>query len=144
MNEWSSTTIPKPELPPHRPRSSTIGVVVGFILCGIGFLAFPKYAPMLDLATGVFYGIGFIALLFGILTLCIGVFRRTDSRPPRQSSRSGTIGAAVFVMLFGIIFLAFPKYAPMSDLGTGVFYGIGLIVLLLGILTLCVGVFRIR
>jgi peptidoglycan/LPS O-acetylase OafA/YrhL len=142
MNEWSGAIAPKPEPPQPRPRSSTTGAAVGFILCGICFLAFPKYAPMLDLGAGVFYGMGLIIVSSGIGILAFAVFERWKPGPPQQSSRSSTIGSTVSYILFSLCFLAFPEYVPMLALATGVFYGMGFTLLLFGVVVQGIGIVR--
>ena len=75
---------PEQKLSPQKPRSNNVGISVGFFLCAVCLLAFPRYANIDDLSTGVFYGIGFILLFIVVVSLWSGLrgskSGATDSR----------------------------------------------------------------
>lgn len=56
-------------------QSSTMGIGLGMILCGLVLLGFPKFADMALWLSWIFYAIGLLILLFGILGACIEKFK---------------------------------------------------------------------
>lgn len=141
MDEWSESIAPKREPPRPASRLHPMGAGIVGLFVGICSLTFPTYAGLNELATGVFYGLGFWWLLVGVLVL---LSARSTPRPPRQLSRAGTLGSTVFFLLVGLGLLTLPKYASVSPLIAGVLYGTGFFMLVLGMLALMSGIFRSR
>lgn len=68
-------TVP-PDEPVQQPaQHNGYGVSVGMLFWSLAFLLFPKYATFPLWIADVFYVIGFVALLIGILGLSIEVFK---------------------------------------------------------------------
>ncbi len=107
-----------------------------------------------DLSTKI-YGAGLIVLLIGIIRIYIALLRRSRDRRLLEAAEAGSgsgaqgrqrrsngIGAGIFFLLFGVYLLAFPHGTSMGALSRGIFYGIGLIVLLIAIIALSSEVYR--
>lgn len=64
---------------------------------------------------------------------------QSEPRPqtPRPKPKAANREAALGFFLCAICLLAFPTYAHTDDLGTGIFYGMGLLILLLLVAALC-------
>lgn len=139
---------PGSETSRRKRRLYSIVVSILCILVGLCLLAFPGVTNMGDLSTQI-YGLGLFALLIGILGLSTALSRRShdrrlleaaaadsDARAQEQQRRSNVIRAGIFFLLFGVCLLAFPQGTNMVALSRGIFYGIGLILLLIAIITL--------
>lgn len=55
-------------------QPNALGLAVGILCCGICFLAFPKVVEMVIWLAWIFYGVGFVILLLGILGTCNELF----------------------------------------------------------------------
>lgn len=67
MNEQFHVVEPNLEKTQQEAESGDLGVGIGLLLYGIAMLVFPKYADVSEVATDIFYGLGFLALLIGFL-----------------------------------------------------------------------------
>ncbi len=65
-----------------------------------------------------------------------------DQLPPqreeRSSSKDGDLGVAIAILIWGLLFLALPKWVDMSWYWPAIFYAWGFVLLLVSILGLCV------
>lgn len=52
-----------------------MGIGLGMILCGLVLLGFPKFTDMVLWASWIFYVVGLLVLLLGILGACIEKFK---------------------------------------------------------------------
>src|SRR5437879_5626521 len=59
--------------------------------------------------------------------------QQTSQQKPKPSNVGNFIG----FFLCAVCFLVFPTYAHTDDLGTGIFYGMGMMLILLLVLVLC-------
>lgn len=53
-----------------------LGIGIGFTICGLVLLLFPKFASLSGFVAGVFYVVGLIVLLIGLLGTSIEAFKR--------------------------------------------------------------------
>ena len=144
----SMPSVPQGQPLQHKPNPVYAWVFVGFFLCAVCLLGFPKYANTDPLGTGIFDGMGLTVLLLAISGLCNGVARRVGrNRPPkateagtglgvtRRKRRSNSVGVGLFFALFGVCLLVFPGATTQIN-------GAGLLMLLIGLISLSTVVFR--
>jgi hypothetical protein len=142
-----------------KPKPVNLGALIGFFLCAVCLLAFPKYANLDNLGTGIFYGMGLMVLFMWIIWLSSEVARQVSARQvrrnkpskateagpgsgtPRRKRRLYSIVVSILCILVGLCLLAFPGETNMGDLSTQI-YGVGLIVLLVGIIGLSTALSR--
>lgn len=55
-------------------KSNGAGIGIGLIICGVVLLGFPSFAELSGWPVAVFYGVGLVALLVGILGACHEIF----------------------------------------------------------------------
>ncbi len=55
---------------------SNFGVAMGLLFCGLVLIGFPKVAPVPLAVAWIFYIIGLIVLLIGILGACIEIGKK--------------------------------------------------------------------
>jgi hypothetical protein len=141
-------------VPQRKRRSNGIGVGLFFFLFGAALLAFPGETDTGDLSLKI-YGAGLILMLIGIIGIGIGLSRRSRENrllaaaearsgsgvQGEQRNTDGFVGY-IFIFLLGIYLLAFPQGTSIPALSKGIFYGVGLIMLLLAILGLCNAISR--
>lgn len=65
MNQKQNNTTP----------TNPLGVLVGLILCGLVSLAFPKFTHAPDVVSWVFYLVGYVLLLLGVMMACMEAFK---------------------------------------------------------------------
>lgn len=139
----------------RKHRSNGIGVGLFFLLFGGFLLAFPEAANMGDLSAKMEVA-GLLLFLIGLVGISTTVSRhsrenrrveaaetRTGSGVQGQQRRSNGIGVSLFFLLLGGYLLAFPQGTSMDAFSRGIFYGMGLIVLLIAIMALSSGVARL-
>lgn len=69
---WYEQMIPQQEKKPDYG----LGVSIGFLICAMVLLGFPKFTGMVGVAAWIFYGLGLVILLFGILGTCSQVVKK--------------------------------------------------------------------
>lgn len=55
-------------------RNNSAGVGIGLLVCGLILLAFPGFAGLSGLVMWIFYGVGLLVLLVGVLGTCMDMF----------------------------------------------------------------------
>lgn len=133
----------KPARPRKRRGLYVSRFLFGLLLFGIYFLEFPT-------VTGFLWGVGLIALFIVMIVVYRVISRRAKSSKPLEAADIGSksptsqrklgsngLEVSIVYLLIGLFFLAIPKIGPMSDFIDGIFYGMGLIVVLMAILGLC-------
>lgn len=53
-----------------REKANGFGMSIGFVLCGIALLCFPKWVALPEVGNIIFYSVGLSSLLVGILGVC--------------------------------------------------------------------------
>ncbi|HEY0756516.1 MAG TPA: hypothetical protein VGD98_21365 [Ktedonobacteraceae bacterium] len=136
---------------PARQRSGLNGVLAGvcLLLLGIYFLAFPEVSGL-----GNLLWLGLVLLFLGI-TVCYAVVvgRRRAKRlatafgsvnSQQQLRRSNSIRGGIYIFFLGACFLAFPLGTSLNALSRGIFYGMGLVLVLAAIIGLNSALFNGR
>lgn len=116
----SMPSVPEHKPPQQKPKSSNLNIYVGFFLCAVCLLVFPRYVNTDNLNTGIFYGIGLVLLSLAIAGLCMGLSKSRDNKsleaaakPARPRKRRGLYMTRLFfgLLLFGLYLLEFPTAA---------------------------------
>ena len=55
-------------------KSKSIGIGIGFVLCGLVLLDFPGFVGLQGWGVWIFWPIGLLFLLIGVMGVCIELF----------------------------------------------------------------------
>lgn len=127
----SMPSVPEQKLLQQKTKSNNLNVYLGFFLCAVGLLIFPKYVNTDSLSTGIFYGIGFVLLFLAIAGVWTGLSKSRGNKSLEATAKSAKLrkrrGLYVTRLFFGLFLFGF--YLLEFPTVTAFLWGVGFIAL---------------
>lgn len=136
MSEWpeeaigTMPSVPQPKPLPQKPSANNnLGIGIGLLLCGLCLAAFPQYAPMNNMGTGIFYGMSLVFLLIALIIMGSGRNKRKLSEDKSRSINHRKM-RRIYINRFFVLLVILGLYVVAFPTTVALFYALGFMVLL--------------